>query len=241
MNNDDSRVIMIPIRDRYSTYSDRLRVIQQTDSHSNINVSENSQHPSWQESAGGLRYCHERINANTGQSLENASFLYAMIELLAEKGVITVEELDDLKKSTAERLVEKFKRSGIGLVYQEGEQDKYEFEHESHVDCANRTHICKAVCCKFPFALSKQDVEEGKIKWDFHHPYMIAHDEEGYCVHLDRETFECTVRDHRPIPCRACDCRDNKKWQVWLNFEGMEINQELLETSESRRNHKPRR
>ncbi len=47
--------------------------------------------------ANGLLYTHSRLNANTRKTLESASFLYALVELLAEKGLITVEELDARK------------------------------------------------------------------------------------------------------------------------------------------------
>ncbi|MCD4809916.1 MAG: hypothetical protein K8R17_08475 [Methanosarcinales archaeon] len=40
-------------------------------------------------------------------------------------------------------------------------------------------HLCKAVCCKFPFVFSRQDVEEGAIRWEFDRPYLIAHDDDG--------------------------------------------------------------
>lgn len=195
-----------------------------------------------QETARGLRYCHQRINANTSKSLEVASFLYAMIEILVEKGLLTVVELDERKQKIAERFVQKFKDSGLGLMYQDPEYDKYTFEHESHVDCENRIAACRAMCCKFPFALSQQDIEEGIMQWDFDRPYLIAHGADGYCVHLDRATFECTVRDHRPVPCRGFDCRNNPTWHVWLDFENSVINSELAEAlgkKDGRMNPKP--
>lgn len=183
----------------------------------------------WRETSRGLRYCHKRINANTSKSLEVASFLYTLIDLLIEKGVLTEEELNERQKKVAERLVQKFKDSGLGVMHQDPEQDKYAFASGAHVDCENRVHACQAICCKFSFALSKQDVEEGIIKWDFSRPYMIAHDEDGYCVHLDRESRECTVREHRPVPCRGFDCRTYDKLQVWLDFEEGIINHDLFE------------
>ncbi len=100
----------------------------------------------WMNNSAGLRYCHIRINANTGKNLEIASFLYALIELLNEKGILTIEDLDERKKQVAERLVQNFKESGIGLMYQDPEYDKYTFEHEAHLDCLSRLHICKAIC-----------------------------------------------------------------------------------------------
>jgi hypothetical protein len=58
----------------------------------------------------GLIYNHIRINDNTKRSLEASSFAYALIELLAEKGIITIEELDEQKKDFAERLIKSSRR-----------------------------------------------------------------------------------------------------------------------------------
>ncbi len=114
-------------------------------------------------------------------------------------------------------------------MYQDPEYDKYTFEHEADVDCQNKLPVCKAICCKFPFALSRQDVEEGIIRWEFGRPYLIAHDTDGYCVHLDRETYRCKVREHRPVPCRGFDCKNNEKWKVWEDYDGNLINSKLIE------------
>jgi Fe-S-cluster containining protein len=188
--------------------------------------------------AKGLRYCHQRVNANTSKSLENASFLYALVELLAEKGMLRIEELDERKKIIAERLVENFKEKGLGLMYQDPEIDKYSFDKVADIDCSRHTAACKAICCKFPFALSRQDIEEGRIKWDFGQPYLIAHDEDGYCAHLNRETFECTVREYRPVPCRGFDCRNNRRWKVWQDFDRQMVNTELVEDLQNSRHPK---
>ena len=146
-----------------------------------------------------------------------------------EKGLLSIEELDECKKQVAKRLVRNFVESGIRPLYQYSECDKYTFEHEARVDCLSRLPVCKAVCCKFPFALFKQDVEEGIIHWEFGRPYMIAQVDDGYCIHLDRETYKCTVYEHRTVPCRGFGCQDNEKWQVWLDYEKKVINPELME------------
>ena len=96
-------------------------------------------------------------------------------------------------------------------MHQDPEYDKYTFDKEADVDCESRLDTCKAICCKLPFALSKQDVEEGIIRWEFGRPYLIAHGNDGYCVHMDRDTYKCTVREHRTVPCRGFDCRNNKQ------------------------------
>ncbi|VVB94596.1 Uncharacterised protein [uncultured archaeon] len=53
------------------------------------------------------------------KTLEATSFLYALVELLNEKGLISIDELDERKKHVAERLVKVFIESGIGLLYQD--------------------------------------------------------------------------------------------------------------------------
>jgi Fe-S-cluster containining protein len=178
-----------------------------------------------QEVAGGLLYCHSRLNANTSKLLESASFLYALVELLTEKGFVGLEELEDKKREVAERLLESFLDKGMGVAMQEDERDKYTFDETVEIDCENRVHLCKAACCRMSFALSQQDVEEGVVKWDLGRPYLIAQDTDGYCRHLDRKTSCCTIRDQRPLPCRGYDCRKDKR--VWTDFEQMIINPDL--------------
>jgi Fe-S-cluster containining protein len=179
------------------------------------------------EIAGGLLYCHSRLNSNTSKLLESASFLYALIELLTEKGLIKIDELEEKKREVATRLLESFLDRGMGVAMQEDERDKYEFSETVEIDCENRVHLCKAACCRMSFALSQQDVEEGVIKWDLGRPYLIAQDKDGYCRHLDRDTNRCTVRERRPLPCRGYDCR--KDTRVWLDFENRIINPDLEE------------
>lgn len=177
------------------------------------------------EVAGGLLYCHSRLNSNTSKLLESASFLYALVELLADKGLVEIEELEEKKVEVAARLLDSYLDRGMGVAMQEDERDKYAFDATAEIDCESRVHLCKASCCRMSFALSQQDVEEGAIKWDLGRPYLIAQDSDGYCRHLDRESSCCTVREQRPLPCRGYDCRKDKR--VWLDFENRIINPDL--------------
>lgn len=177
------------------------------------------------EVAAGLRYAHFRADANTGKLLEVASFLYAAIDLLREKGLIDVAELDRRKADASANLVEKFTERGMGVVYQKPERDKYAFEGATGIDCGDRIHLCKASCCKLRFALSRQDVEEGVVRWDFSAPYVIARGDDGYCQHLDCATKCCGVYQQRPIPCRGYDCRTDRR--IWLDFENRVVNPRL--------------
>ncbi len=177
------------------------------------------------EVTGGLLYCHSRLNANTNKLLESSSFLYALVELLAGQGLIEISALDAKKREVATRLLDQFLDKGMGVAMQEDEQDKYTFTATAEIDCENRVHLCKAACCRMNFALSQQDVEEGIVKWDLGRPYLIAQNSDGYCRHLCRETKRCTVREHRPLPCRGYDCRNDKR--VWIDFEKKIVNPDL--------------
>jgi hypothetical protein len=191
------------------------------------NRNETSDHsPTRREVSEGLLYAHSRLNANTEKMLEATSFMYGLIELLSEKGVVTIDEVDERKRKVGNRLVEQYREKGLGVMLQEPEYDKYGFQSEVKIDCENRVHLCHAACCRLPFALSKQDIREGIVRWDLGQPYIIAQGEDGYCTHIDQRTRCCTVRDHRPVPCRAFDCRKDQR--IWLDFENRVVNPEIL-------------
>jgi hypothetical protein len=179
----------------------------------------------WQV-AEGLLYIHARLSENTSTTLEAASFLYGLIELLSEKGLLSIDNLDERKREVTKRLVKKNSEKGVGVLLQEPEYDKYTFAGEAKIDCENRVQFCKAACCRLPFALSKQDIREGIVHWDLGQPYMIAQEKDGYCAHWERGSCQCTIREHRPVPCRAYDCRKDTK--IWLDFENKIINPDIL-------------
>ncbi|HVV88589.1 MAG TPA: YkgJ family cysteine cluster protein [Kofleriaceae bacterium] len=84
--------------------------------------------------------------------------------------------------------------------------------------CAELLPICGARCCRLPFALSSQDLDEGVVRWDHGRPYLIRHEADGACTHLDRAAGGgCTVYAHRPAPCRSYDCRHDPR--VWIDYD----------------------
>lgn len=167
--------------------------------------------------AEGIAYAHERLNAGTSRTLAASSFLYALVELLEERGLVSIEELDERKEAVADRLAEKVREAGDGVAIQDPEYDKYEFDAGVEIDCPSLLHLCQAACCKLPFALSRQDVREGIVRWDLGRPYMNEQGSDGYCSHLDRGTKLCSIRANRPVPCRAFDCRNDPR--IWVDFE----------------------
>src|SRR5260370_12605098 len=91
------------------------------------------------EIVAGLQYTYSRANANTSRALESATFLYALIELLTEKGVLTIEELDEQKDKIADRVEKRFLSKGMCVVLLDPDQDKYAFDAEPHTD--SQSHL----------------------------------------------------------------------------------------------------
>jgi hypothetical protein len=130
-----------------------------------------------------------------------------------EETIIPEEERTHLKK-----ILEKFMELGIGAVY--GDEDNTEETIE--YDNTGRLGLCRAICCSFIFALTKDEVKKGIIKWNPKRPYFIARDEDGYCPHLDRKTLLCEIYGDRPLRCKKYDCR--KDPNVWIDWESRIIN-----------------
>jgi Fe-S-cluster containining protein len=97
------------------------------------------------------------------------------------------------------------------------------------VNCAERMHVCHAVCCKLSFALTAEEVDAGKVRFDVGFPYMIRHDSDGYCTHNDRSTGFCGVYADRPGVCRHYSCANDER--IWKDFENMELNHEWLDAN----------
>ena len=180
-----------------------------------------------QELTRGLMYGHYRANANTAAVHEAHSTVQAVVELLEERGLLSREALEARKQAAAEPLRRQYLERGMSVALQDYETSKYEFTQGTKIDCKNRLHLCKASCCRLGFALSSEDVEEGIVKWDLGRPYTIAQGKTGYCTHCDPKTRSCAVYEHRPVVCRAYDCRNDKR--IWLDFEKHIINPQLSE------------
>lgn len=165
----------------------------------------------------GLLYTHQRANLNTIEAHRALASVEALIEVLVERRVLDRAEFEKNREVAEERLRQEFVEKGMAVAIQEHATGKYEVEGSAQIDCASRVHLCGAACCRLSFALSKEDVEEGTVRWDLGRPYMIARTPEGRCVHLDANTRACGVYGQRPLPCRAYDCR--KDTRIWLDFE----------------------
>lgn len=85
---------------------------------------------------------------------------------------------------------------------------------DSNWPCHQYLDRCKAKCCTFIFALTKDEVELGLVQTNEQRPFFIARDPvDGYCPHLDRQTYQCGVYENRPLRCRRYDCEHDPA--VW--------------------------
>ncbi len=175
----------------------------------------------------GFLYEHTRINLNTIETCNALASIEALLEILVELRVLTREEIERRKEAAEESLRVRFVEQGMGVAIQEHDTSKYMAEATATVDCENRVHLCRAACCRLQFALSKEDVEEGVVRWDLGHPYFIARADDGYCAHLQPDTHGCEVYQQRPMPCREYDC--SKDERVWQDFDNKIINPRLGE------------
>lgn len=94
--------------------------------------------------------------------------------------------------------------------------DKYQVSSDGGPPCAELIPICGARCCTLSFPLTTQDLDEGLIQFDVGRPYLIRHDDDGHCTHLDRASRGCGVYAHRPGVCRHYDCRTDRR--IWSDF-----------------------
>ncbi len=139
----------------------------------------------------------------------------ALVQLLVETGLIDEGELSKLEAVSREHESERMKSHA--LVQIADSADKYQIEPDEDLDCSARLHLCKARCCTYDVTLSPQDLDEGRLKWDYARPYRIPH-HEGYCVYSCRgQGGGCAEYKARPAACRRYDCRNDDR--IWLDFD----------------------
>lgn len=174
----------------------------------------------------GLAFLHGAVGSGLLQVAETQSHLYALTELLIARGVISLKDFEKRKQAAAQSAMEEAMSAWPGAQVHGDETDKYQVEPVA-IDCLTRIPLCHGACCRLDFKLSRQDVGEGVVQWDFSRPYHIRHGEDGWCSHCDSGTKTCGVRDHRPLVCRQYDCRQDAR--IWVDFEKYIPNPELAE------------
>ncbi len=171
-----------------------------------------------QEVRRGFLHVHDRLRSNGREAIGTLALAAALAELLRRKGLIDAVRLEAGKREAARRLAQESGEAPLTPVLDHAhEEDKYRFTGGVVIDCASRIPLCRASCCRLAFALSKQDVREGVVRWNLEVPYRIAQEPDRYCSNLDRGSSSCRVWEQRPITCRAYDCRRDAR--IWHDFE----------------------
>ena len=129
-----------------------------------------------------------------------------------DKATDNDQEISEEQRAYIRKMLEKLMELGIGAVYGNEEDGS-----EVIIDHGESLPICRAICCSFIFALTKEEVQKGHIQWNRKRPYFIARDEDGFCHHLDRKTLACSIWDERPQRCRQYDCRQDRRREAWSN------------------------
>lgn len=173
----------------------------------------------------GLIHTHDRANANTRELAGVLASVRALAKLLVQRGILTEEEVDELRAHEMEDVETYFGEQEMAVKYSDPGIDKYAFEGGPEIDCENRIPLCKAACCRLSVFLTRDDVAEGVLRWEMADPYVLARARDGYCAHMNVGTCQCTVYEKRPLTCRTYDCRQDKR--IWLDFEAR-IPQPLL-------------
>lgn len=164
--------------------------------------------------------------ANRINELE--SFVYGLTDMLIEKKELNTEELQSAVEKTRNEMKENGETLHAGIALRmDGAHAAT--DHFVPVNCNERMHICKAICCKLSFALSASEIDSGKVKWDLGRPYFIRHEKNGYCTHLNENKKCCTVYNDRPKVCSGYSCAKDER--IWKDFENMILNEEWLEAN----------
>ena len=166
-----------------------------------------------QEIERGLRFAHVMMSVNQDQGNEAVAYVQALADVLVEKGILQHEELEEplerAREEVAQVLMPRVRLADMGDKYAEGQSVE--------IDCASLIPLCHGRCCTFRFFLTKQDLDEGVVRWDYGNPYWIKQTAEGFCTHSDPQTRAGTIHTRRPHICRQYDCRNDKR--VWIDFE----------------------
>ncbi len=195
--------------------------------------------PEGPDALGELERMVERASLFTHASFDRIaaratglqSELHGLIDLLRSKGVLTEDDLPEPDAAPFGAQLADATPEGTGVPWptialrQEGPQPPPAVE----VNCAERMHVCHAVCCKLHFALTAAEVDAGKVRFDVGFPYMIRHDADGKCTHNDRATGNCGVYADRPGICRHYSCAGDER--IWKDFDKMELNHEWLDAN----------
>ena len=170
----------------------------------------------------GALHTHSTLSNYSNRINEIEAFTYGIADALIENGLISSKTIFKVVENLKNKMIANNEQLNPGVQLRIDNESSQNFVA---VNCSERMHICKAVCCSLRFALSKEEIESGHVKWDLGHPYQIRH-ENGACTHKNTETGACTVYNNRPKVCSEYSC--SKDERIWSDFDKMELNIEYI-------------
>jgi Fe-S-cluster containining protein len=171
-------------------------------------------------------FLHSRLTELNIHAYDTDAAVVDLVELLLAKGVLQDEDLTPATRAVRAPIEDRAMR-GLRVAIRDDSKDAEAAEPE--INCAERMPYCHAICCSMLFPLTRAEIEAGLIKWDLGQPYLIRHEDDGYCTHCDPDTRACGVYDVRPKPCRNFTCKDDPR--IWIDFEKMIPNADAIQVA----------
>jgi len=173
-------------------------------------------HPAADSVAAGLQFTNLMTTLSQEAALDTRAAVMALTELLVAQGVLDLAEFQRRRTAARDLLADQHQHYAVRVLIGD-KPDKYAVQHETaEIDCAARYYLCKGSCCRLRFPLTRQDLDEGVVRWDYSRPYLNAQRADGYCTHNDPATLRCTIYAQRPTVCRQFDCREDPR--IWVDF-----------------------
>lgn len=177
----------------------------------------------------GFLATHTRLSENFANLFQLSSTVFALVDLLVQRGLLSMEEVRAQMAVVQGRLEKSEFAAGMRFSLHQDRRDKRALAAADVplVDCDKRRSLCRSACCSLDVPATVQDIEEGIVRWDFGRPYFLRRGADGRCTHLDRPSGGCGVYADRPIPCRTYSCATDER--IWKDFANYVPNVESIE------------
>ena len=173
----------------------------------------------------GNLFTHTALSDYAARANETEAMINGLVDYLVAHGMVESEGLLSAVEAARAEAAAKHELVSAGVALRVDPPDADPAGNP--VNCEERLHICHAVCCRLRFALSAEEIESGRLRWDLGQPYYNRRGEGGYCHRIDGETKACTIYEERPSVCRNYSCANDPR--IWTDFDAMELNQEWID------------